>query len=612
MSEQSFGFAFNLSSASQPSTKSSERLMAWPFDAFAVTPSEVIVRVTRCENMHRLPNVDAMVLQHCDRLRPLSAHAERLCQHHGAAFRTRALESLQNLRKRGLLASERDLTEEFGRARAHFERPRMQTLHIRSSGRPRALARALDSIVDGRCATAGITRCVIIDDTPEPSLRKQIDELIAEAATRTGIRLLHFGASHRRRLVDTLSQHAGIDSQNLDWFTRGHPDRRERYGCGINIGLLLSAGRRFGLLDDDASLQAVLGSHEADPAALGICSGNDYRAAFPDPGPVAPPFLEASGFDPVSAHECWLGRTTGEIVSGRGPKPARFEDPTPAALAEMRTEGRIRFTVNGVYGDPGTHSPRWLFCQPAQQLDEWMHGEARYRSTLERRWTARCEPDIRAVVDYSLMTTTLTGIDNSTLMLPTLPHGAGEDSLLGELVRFMDPGSLQLGMPWMLEHHPEQPRRWSGGDIVRPPAANAGLFFTDMLRILSRHAHASEHSARAGLIKQTLNDLSRACDRELRGELARQVMGTRSAVSMQIAQRRAEASLPEYLQRDYNRIIAALSESSDLDRAHLSDATDVIRDIAGRYATGIDDWISAWNSARQIGEEDLVDQITRS
>jgi len=611
MPEQSFSFSFNLSTEPQSSTAISERVIARPFDAFAVTPSVVLVRVAHCENALRLSNVDAMVLQHCGRLRPLSGHADELSRHHGAAFRTRALESLENLRKQGLLASERDLAEEFGQPGTPSQRPAMQTLYIRSSGRPRALARALASIVEGRCAEAGITRCVIIDDTPDSNLRKQIDALIVEVARHTALRLVHFGANHRRRLIDVLSQRAGIGRQNLDWFLRGQPDRRQRYGCGINVGILLSAGRRFGLLDDDASLQAIFGSHEADPGELRICSSNDYRAAFPHPGPVAPPFHEQSGFNPVRAHESWLGRTLGEVVSARGPRPARFADPTPATLADSRAEGRIRFTVNGVFGDPGTRSPRWLFCQPFEQLGEWMHGEARYRAALERRWTTRCEPDLRAVVDYSLMTTTLTGIDNSTLMLPTLPHGAGEDSLLGELVRFMDPGSLQLGMPWMLEHHPEQPRRWSAEDVLRPPALNAGLFFTDVLRHLSGTVRATGHPMRAGLLKQTLNDLSHACDRDLRSELARQVLSTRSAISMQLAQRRTEAALPDYLQRDYNQLIDAMSESSDLDRAHLAEAAGVIRDIAGRYATGIEDWISAWNSAREIGEEDLVDQITQ-
>lgn len=586
--------------------------MARPFDAFAVTPSEVLVRVAHREDMQRLSNVDAMVLQHCDRLEPLSAHADALCQRHGAAFRVRALASLDKLRKLDLLVSERGLGEEFGRAGARSARPRMQTLYIRSSGRPRALARALASIVDGRCAEAGINRCVVIDDTQDPGLREQIDALIADAARHTDIRLVHFSADHRRKLVDTLASRTGIDGRNLDWFVRGQVDGGQRYGCGINVALLLSAGRRFGLLDDDASLHAVSGRDEVDPGELRVCSNNDYRVAFPDPGAVASPFHERPGFDPVAAHESWLGRTLGEVISGVGPRPARLADPTPSMLADSTAEGRIRFTVNGVFGDPGTRSPRWLFCQPVQQLDEWMHDEARYRGTLERRWTARCEPDLRAVVDFSLMTTTLTGIDNSTLMLPTLPHGSGEDSLLGELVRFMDPGSLQLGMPWMLEHRPEKPRHWSAEDVLRPPAPNAGLFFTDVLRALSRTARAGEHRPRADLLKQALYDLAQARERDLHSELASQVMSRRSAISMTIAQRRDEARLPDYLQRDYNQVIGAISESSDLARAGLADAAGDIREVAGRYATGTDDWMTAWNRAREIGEEDLVEQIIQS
>lgn len=612
MSEQSFSFSFSVSSAPPAAAGSNQRMVARPFDAFPISPSEAVVRLAHGEAMQRLANVDVMVLQQCDRPRSLSGHADELCRRHGAAFRARALDSLQNLRKQGFLASEPELFGEFDRIREPGVRPGLETLYIRSSGRPNALARGLDSIVDGRCEDAGILRCIIIDDTPDSTVQRQIDELISDADKRTGIRLLHLDAGHRRRLVDVLSARADIDGRKLRWFMHGHDDQGLRYGCGINAALLMSAGRRFGLLDDDASLQAVFGGHDPDPTHVRICSSNDYGAAFPQPGSLRTPFRDAAGLDPVRAHESWLGRTAGEILSDLGPKPARIGDPTPTTVAEMRAEGRIRFTVNGVFGDPGTHSPRWLFCRPLRELSEWMQGEARYRAALERRWTARCEPDLRVVTDYSLMTTTLTGIDNSTLMLPTLPNGAGEDSLLGELVRFMDPGSLQLGMPWMLRHQPERPRHWSAEDIARPPGLNAGLFFRHVLDNLARTARSSSHPVRAGLLKQTLIDMAHADDRALRDELVRQIMSARSGISMQIAQVRSEAPLPDYLERDYNRVEKAVSESRDLDPALLANAVGIVRNIAQRYAAGMDDWISAWDIARKTGEEELVDQIIQS
>ena len=138
-----------------------------------------------------------------------------------AAFRARALDSLQNLRKQGFLASEPELFGEFDRIREPGVRPGLETLYIRSSGRPNALARGLDSIVDGRCEDAGILRCIIIDDTPDSTVQRQIDELISDADKRTGIRLLHLDAGHRRRLVDVLSARADIDGRKLRWFMHG-------------------------------------------------------------------------------------------------------------------------------------------------------------------------------------------------------------------------------------------------------------------------------------------------------------------------------------------------------------------------------------------------------
>jgi len=65
------------------------------------------------------------------------------------------------------------------------------------------------------------------------------------------------------------------------------------------------------------------------------------------------------------------------------------------------------------------------------------------------------------IVEYSLMTTTLSGIDNSDALLPTLPCGPGEDTFFGELVRFVYPATTLCEMPWMLHHQPERPRSWT-------------------------------------------------------------------------------------------------------------------------------------------------------
>ena len=295
-----------------------------------------------------------------------------------------------------------------------------------------------------------------------------------------------------------------------------------------------------------------------------LTDGHDVQPGFPEPGALSPPFREYPGFSPLRPHAEWLGTTTGEMLAGNGPAKVRLAGLTSRSLAEMRSDGRVRFTVNGVFGDPGTRSPRWIYCRPAA-LTELMADEQRYRDLIGRRWMARRESRLRAMLGFTLMTTTLTGIDNTSIMLPTLPNGAGEDAFLGEAVRFLDPGSMQIGMPWMLRHQPETPRHWSDADLAKPVTVNPGMFFRQQLADLAETARSDDAGARAGLLRSRLTDLAAAGPCELSSEIFSQVMSERCEIAGLLGRRANEAKLPGYLVGDYRRMIEAQTDSESME-----------------------------------------------
>lgn len=540
-------------------------------------------------------------------------HADAILRASGAGIsRPQLVGMIDRLADRGLLATESSVTERFAQSHRPPQRSPISSLFIRSSGRPRALKRALESVLRHEAGETGFSTCFVVDDCRDPVLRRKLRTLTEAADQRAGIRIVHLGPEHRDKLVALLAARGNLSPQRLNWFVHGQAGHDERYGCGINVALLVAAGTRFALLDDDASLDVV---GEASPQASAVAElsdGHEVQPGFPDPGAVSPPFREYPEFSPLRPHADWLGTTTGQMLAGNAPADVRLAGLTSRSLTDMRPAGRVRFTVNGVFGDPGTRSPRWIYCRPTAQLTELMAGETRYRDLIRKRWMVRRESRLRAVLGYTLMTTTLTGIDNTSLMLPTLPNGAGEDAFLGEAVRFLDPGSLQIGMPWMLRHQPETPRQWSDADLAKPVTLNPGLFFRRQLADLAETARSDDAAARAGLLEGRLADLAAAGAGELAPEIFSQVMSERSEIACLLERRVHEGTLPAYLLGDYREMIEAQTRSQSIEDVAPAAAVGDVRNIASAYAGGMNDWITAWNTARAIGQREIVDEIVRS
>lgn len=612
MSEPSFEFSFSLSqSPAKGSNSPGCRVLAWPFDAFAATPGEVLVHTPHDQGVHRLQHEEVSILQRCEPMRTLEQHADAiLSAAGGGTSRVRLVAAIDRLADRGLLASEQGIRERFAKSRPALQRAPISSLFIRSCGRPRALKRALESIL--RQEDSGLSTCLVIDDSRDSAMRRQIETLVEEAAGCGDIRMVHLGPAARDRLVSTLAARGGISRQRLDWFVNGHAGAGQRYGCGINLALLLAAGTRFALLDDDASLEAFADTCTDASQVAELTDGHDIQPGFPEAGERPSRFRELTEFSPLRQHAAWLGATLGEMLAGCAPAEIQLAGLTSRSLADMQSQGRVRFTVNGVFGDPGTRSPRWIHCRPAEQLTELMTGEERYRALIERRWMTRRESRLRAVLGFTLMTTTLTGVDNSSIMLPTLPNGAGEDAFLGEIARFLEPGSMQVGMPWMLSHQPETRRCWRDADLAQPVQANPGLFFRHLLIELAESAGSDDTMARAGLLGTRLADLAATGPRELASAVFRQVMSARSELAGLLQRRTHERALPDYLVRDYRRMIEVQLRCARVEDVVPEALVADIRNIAAAYAAGMDDWINAWNTARRTGQSELVDEILRS
>ena len=570
---------------------SAARVIAAPFDVHATGRNGFIVQPATGGRAHRLDSARLQLLQICDALASMQEHAwnaARRLQHPNPAMLASILNELRQI---GLLVDEALILRQACEATSHAIAP-LESLFIRSSGRPRMLARALHSLAP---FAHNLKRCVILDDTGNQSDRAAIDQVVEQLRPQLNCTLIHFRRERRSALVQHLAHAADTDPERLRWFVDAPSERKDSYGCGINLALLLSAGQRFLLLDDDATLDAF-DTGTASPPTLSTYHALTGRALESEVLAAKPVAL-----NPIEAHEQVLGRTAGEIA---GP-PQSIEQASPEMLLWLAHAGRIRFTSNGVYGDSGIRLPHWLYYQSSDAPVSWQDADM-YQQSLRRETNIRREPGPRIITSYSTMTTTLTGIDNSEPLAPTLPFSVGEDTTLGELVRYTDPGSLLHAAPWMLEHRPETPRYWTREDAKVPMRHNLGTFFKQLLVNDAWCRTSRSSAARMQSLAALMNDIANAEQSDLEHELLRQTLESRAGWCQTLESKREQWSSIRYIVEDIDRML----ESNRGEHWHPNDDPEAdltsIRRLAEGYAAGLNDWLEAWQIARQTPSDELL------
>lgn len=580
-----------LDRSARPSVLDNARCMAAPHDVHRAGSDVFLVQPATGGPAHELDSQGLALLQTCSSLAPASQHAARAAGALGYGNPQALLGALGQLQRSGLVVDEQTILRLACAHDAPDPAP-LETLFIRSSGRFRALRRALDSLVRH---SRSLRRCVVLDDTRDRGACEAIDEVVDELAPRLDCELIHFRREDRKPLIKRLAGRSGADSERLGWLVGLSEQRTDAYGSGINLALLLAAGQRLLLLDDDASLDAC-GSGSIGPTRLTNVHSLAGSALDPKQSPPRRPEL-----DPIAAHETHLGKAPGELAE----PPAAAGSVNPDLLLWLQRGGRVRITSNGVYGDPGTRQPHWMYCLDPRALPDW-RSDAGYRRSLHERRLLRREAGPCVVSEYSAMTTTLTGLDNSELIPPTLPFSVGEDTTLGELVRYVDPGSWLHAAPWMLHHEPEQPRHWERSDAARPMTHNVGTFFKQMLIQDGWARLPSDPSYRLESLRVRMQEIA-ASDRDvLERELLRQTLESRARLCTGLDLRRREWADVQHVADDIDR----MAENNRQGHWHSDDdpecQIDTIVALAGPYAAALNDWQLAWCAAAESNFEDLT------
>jgi hypothetical protein len=198
---------------------------------------DVLQAMDQCRNFRtRAAHVDAIV----HRLPALEEHRDAIGK------------VLQFLINRHLMVSSDSMLEKISEQADEVNLPPLTTAFIFTDSRPAALTRLAQSIVEHGENHASRMRYVVIDQSRSREMVASNAEALA-VLHDAGISVEHLDREWCRRLIDHLSQKTGHDAAWLEAALLGSGGN----GDSLNLALLLGAGERILLIEDQFSLQAM-------------------------------------------------------------------------------------------------------------------------------------------------------------------------------------------------------------------------------------------------------------------------------------------------------------------------------------------------------------------
>ena len=317
--------------------------------------------------------------------------------------------------------------------------PPMHAIFIRACDRPERLAHLFASLTDYERRHRASRRYVLIDDSRVAANRDEQRDALRAFADASGCTVHYIGKSESQKLADQLARifpHAREAARNL-LLHDAHPQaQRFGGGRGRNIALLLSAGTRLGLLDDDLRLplrKPAFAQSGFDPnpdatACTRFCATmQDALASGTD--------VEE---DPFELHLNACGQTLAHCVDKDFPlRRDRLRGLNLGRLHLLSGDARIVTTHHGSYGSSRNESTLWLYhaLDPAGREEFWRDRE-RYARNMQAHHIVY-GVDRARITDVPGFTPFT--MDNSTLLPCTNPVGRAEDSLAAALTHYCHP-----------------------------------------------------------------------------------------------------------------------------------------------------------------------------
>jgi len=583
----------------------------------SLSNNECVFQAKRSGETHVMTYQVLQALDQTRQFRTLDEHAERVMASVGglAAQREAVGRVFEGLIRRGVLVSGQTFLDRLADVSARAVAP-LRGVFIRACDRPDQLAHLLTSLADYERRHRANRNYIIIDDSVSSDATNRHRDLLREFARATGCKVTYVGATESKRLLDKLARAVPAAAPLLSRLVLGEGDR-SRFGGGRawNLALLLSAGARFILLDDDHRLP--------------LRRPDDARAGLdPDPASAAVTRFyrnldnalaagEEVDEDPFELHLAALGRPLGALVgdSRYAIDPGALRGLAMNRLDHLRSNAPVLATQHGAYGSSRTDSGLWLYQLPAESRAEFVRDRDSYLRNIEAGsiWYGQRQARVHDSVTFSPF-----AIDNSALLPCTNPFGRGEDALFSCVTSLCQSGALALELPVAIGHVQEGQRKRSPLTLAaHTPKFN--YFVVDYVRRQLPEVSASDPAQRLSLLAAHLRDIAGAAPRVAVQQLKEYLAFVRADLIERLQNQIDGASdAPIYWQADARSIIEANGKALIANAApRLGDWPEGIddaacaqrlRDEATQLAQAYEAWPALWAYANGQGER-LLDAV---
>ena len=432
----------------------------------------VLVHVPGSESAQALPKFVAELQRYCDTFKPLRDHAVAICErfklsHHDVGAIEEHLASLAEL---GLLTS-RTRVLDGCRARASGVAEQRRTIAstvIPTCNRVEPALRCLqDFVLRGK--QAGRTGdFVVLDDSPDPAVRRQYREALGAVAKREAVEVRYAGREEKQRFVDALVGEGGAGSlprHVVEFALFGAEGLTPLIGANRNASLLHTVGDAFLSTDDDTRGRMALSPDAEEGLALTSTGDPTDFWFFPDRD-EAFGAAQFSGEDPWAQHERLLGRDLVSCVAEHA-DGVDLDGASGKLLATLVSgAGRVRVTASGVVGDCGMGAPTYYLMLRGNSHERLVSSEAGYDVLRTARDVLRVVPRW-TIADGSFFMATSVGLDNSALLPPFFPVQFNEDGIFGVTLRSCFEQGFIGYLPGAIQHDPPERRAHKAGDLYR-------------------------------------------------------------------------------------------------------------------------------------------------
>ena len=576
----------------------------------SLSNSECIFQVKRSGDTHVMTFQVLQALDQSREFRTLDEHVARIMATIPglAAQREGVLRVLDGLVSRGLLVVDRDFLKRVADAPAREPAP-LRAVFIRACDRPDQLAHLLNSLTDYERRHRANRHYVLLDDSTRREAADRHRDLLREFARATGCKLAYIGSAERAKLVDRLARAVPQAAPILPHLLGGG-NRSDRFGGGRawNMALLLSAGARMVLLDDDHRLPL----RRFEQARAGL-----------NPNPSAVPLTqfhrnienalgagEEIDSDPFELHLAAAGRPLSTLV---GTPDYAIERTSLRGLAlsrldHLRGDAPILATLQGSYGSSRTESGAWLYSLPAADRAEFTRDRDSYLRNVEvgSIWYGHTQARATGAGSFTPF-----AFDNSVLLPCTNPVGRGEDALFSRVTELLHPGALMLELPVAVGHVQESQRKRSTHTLAaHTPRFN--YFVSDFVQRQLPEFNAEAPAQRLGLLAAHLRDIGAANERGSLRQLEEYLAYSRADMIERLQNQFDGAQdAPVYWQADVRSIIevngrALIARKPPRlgdwpEQADAATCARLLREEAVQLAEVYEAWPALWAHAREQG-----------